>query len=345
MTPLLGLTALVLVLLLGSALSSGVEAAMLTASPVQVHELATAPHPVAGARTLERLKQRMGRTLVVLVIANNAFNIFGSLMLGSTASAVFSGMGIEGVALPLFSVGLTVLVILLGEILPKAVASRTPMAIGLAAAPVLSFLLRLLLPLVLLLERLMPAITAQSELTTDENEIRLLARLGSRTGGIEADEAAMIGKVFQLNDLTARDLMIPRVSADTLSGQQSLASAREELLDSSSSWWVVLGEEVDEILGVASRDQLLTALLRGEGERPIHSLCEPSDFVPEMMRADRLLTSMRRRSRGVRVVVDEFGAFVGVVGADAVLAVLAGWWRRPQLGAAPESGSTARDQP
>lgn len=332
MTPLLGLTALVLVMLLGSALSSGVEAAMLTANPVRVHELASRARPPAGARPLQRLKQRLGRTLAVLVIANNAFNIFGSLMLGSTASAVFSGMGIEGVALPLFSVGLTMLVILLGEILPKAMASRTPLAISLTVAPFLSFLLRLLLPLVLLLERLIPVITAQSELTTDENEIRLLARLGSRTGGIEADEAAMISKVFQLNDLTARDLMTPRVSADTLHGEQSLEMAREQLLSSRSSWWMVLGEEVDEILGVASRDQLLTALLKGEGERPIHTLCEPAEFVPEMIRADRLLSSMRRHSRAVRVVVDEFGAFVGVVGADAVLAVLAGWWRRPQRG-------------
>ena len=51
-------------------------------------------------------------------------------------------------------------------------------------------------PLVLLLERLLPAITAEAEITTNEDEIRLLARLGSQKGQIEADEAAMIGKVF-----------------------------------------------------------------------------------------------------------------------------------------------------
>ena len=48
-----------------------------------------------------------------------------------------------------------------------------------------------------------------------------------------------------------------------------------------------------------------------------------------MIRADRLLTSFRRNGSGVRVVVDEFGGFVGVIGPEAVLAVLAGWWRRP----------------
>ena len=173
-------------------------------------------------------------------------------------------------------------------------------------------------------------ITAENEISTDEEEIRLLARLGSQKGQIEADEAAMIAKVFQLNDLTARDLMTPRVAAPTLDGATSLEQLREDLLANNAEWWVVLGEEVDEVLGVAGRERLLTALLQGEGNRTAASLSEPVDYVPEMIRADRLLTGFRRNSSGVRVVVDEFGGFVGVIGAEAVLAVLAGWWRRPQ---------------
>jgi putative hemolysin len=177
------------------------------------------------------------------------------------------------------------------------------------------------------LETLMPALTAESELTTDEEEIRLLARLGSQKGLIEADEAAMIAKVFQLNDLTARDLMLPRVSAPSLNGNCRIEELRDTLLNQEAPWWVVLGEEVDEVLGVASRNELLTALLQGRGNASAASLSQPVEFVPEMIRADRLLTSFRRRSDSVRVVVDEFGAFVGLIGADAVLAVLAGWWR------------------
>lgn len=332
MNDLITLVALVLIVLVGSALCSGVEAAVLSASPIRVHELATSPTPLRGARRLEQLRQRLGRTLAVLVIANNTFNIFGSLMLGGYAAIVFKRHGIEGPALPLFSVGLTILVILLGEILPKALGTRMALPLALAAAPSLGLLQRLMLPLVLLLEQLMPAITAENEISTDEDEIRLLARLGSQKGQIEADEAAMISKVFLLNDLTARDLMIPRVAAPTLPGQSSLESLRPSLLANSTAWWVVLGEEVDEVLGVARREQLLTSLLQGQGDLSAASLCEPVEFVPEMIRADRLLANFRRSSANVRVVVDEFGAFVGVIGADAVLAVLAGWWRRPQAG-------------
>ena len=330
MNDLLTLALLVVLVIAGSALCSGVEAALLTVNPVRVHELASRSKPVRGARRLEQLRQRLGRTLSVLVIANNGFNIFGSLMLGGYAAIVFKRQGIEGVALPLFSVGLTVLVILLGEILPKALGSRLALPVALASAPALAIVAGLMLPLVLLLERLLPAITAENEISTDEEEIRLLARLGSQKGQIEADEAAMIAKVFQLNDLTARDLMTPRVAAPTLDGATSLEQLREDLLANNAEWWVVLGEEVDEVLGVAGRERLLAALLQGEGNRTAASLSEPVDYVPEMIRADRLLTGFRRNSSGVRVVVDEFGGFVGVIGAEAVLAVLAGWWRRPQ---------------
>ena len=330
MNDLLALALLVVVVIAGSALCSGVEAALLTVNPVRVHELAARSQPVRGARRLEQLRQRLGRTLSVLVIANNMFNIFGSLMLGGYAAIVFKRLGIWGIALPLFSVSLTVLVILLGEILPKALGSRLALPVALSSAPTLAVLARLMLPLVLVLEQLLPAITADNEISTDEEEIRQLARLGSQKGQIEADEAAMIAKVFQLNDLTARDLMTPRVAAPTLEGAASLEQLRSTLLANNAEWWVVLGEEVDEVLGVASRERLLTALLEGEGGRNAASLSAPVDYVPEMIRADRLLTGFRRNSTGVRVVVDEFGGFVGVIGAEAVLAVLAGWWRRPQ---------------
>ena len=326
---LLVLLLLVLVVLLGAALCSGVEAALLTVNPLRVHELAARSRPVAGSRRLAKLRQRLGRTLSVLVIANNGFNIFGSLMLGGYAAWVFEQGGIGGAALPLFSIGLTVLVMLLGEILPKALGSRLALPVSLAAAPLLHWLGLLLSPLVLLLERLLPAITAESEITTNEEEIRLLARLGSQKGEIEADEAAMIGKVFQLNDLTARDLMTPRVSAPTLDGSLSLEAQRALLLGNNAPWWVVLGDQVDKVLGVANRERLLTALLENRSLLTPVDLCEPVDYVPEMIRADRLLTGFRRDSSGVRVVVDEFGGFVGVIGAESVLAVLAGWWRKP----------------
>ena len=108
---------LVLIVVFGSALCSGIEAALLTVNPIHVHELAARPNPRSQAKRLAKLRKQLGRTLTVLVIANNGFNIFGSLMLGGLAAFVFEKQGISNIALPIFSIGLTLLVILLGEIL------------------------------------------------------------------------------------------------------------------------------------------------------------------------------------------------------------------------------------
>jgi len=267
------------------------------------------------------------------VVANNLFNISGSMVLGSQADEVFhSGAVLGGAAgLITFNVVFTVVVILFAEILPKAIGNSFAMPISLVSSRVLLVVERLALPVLLLLEKLMPAITAEAELTTNEREIHLMARLGSQQGQIEADEAAMIGKVFTLNDLTARDLMTSRVATPSLAGDASLEAMRSEILQApEDAWWVVLGEEVDEVLGVQSREEALSELLRGHGQRLVSELCDPPQYVPEMIRADRLLTSFRRGDRSsVRVVVDEFGAFVGLVSAADILGVLAGWKRLP----------------
>tara|TARA_B100000700_G_C15057996_1_gene863972 strand:- start:1721 stop:2647 length:927 start_codon:yes stop_codon:yes gene_type:complete len=303
-----------------------VEAALLTVNPIRVHELAARKSPIHGARILAKLRKRLGRTLTILVIANNGFNIFGSLMLGSYAAYVFKQHNINGIAMPIFSISLTILVILLAEILPKSLGSRLATEVSLASAPLLNFLGILMKPLLLLLERLIPVITIENEISTNENEIREMAQLGYLKGKIEADEAEMISKVFQLNDLKARDLMTPRVSAPTLNGSSKLIDLRETLIEINCDWWVVLGEEVDKILGVANRDQLLTALLENKGDLTPAELCKAVEFVPEMIKVDKLLTSFNKDKKGVRVVVDEFGGFVGLIGAEAVFAVLAGWW-------------------
>ncbi len=321
---ILSLTILLAVVLTGSAACSGVEAALLTVNPLRVHELAATHNPVRGAKKLAKLRRHLARTLTVITIANNSFNIFGSLMLGIYATIVFQ----TNLDRAIFSIILTILVLLLGEIVPKSVGTKLSLQIALISAPILNFLSILMRPLIILLEHFFPVITAENEITTDEEEIRQMARLGSQKGQIEADEAAMIGKVFQLNDLTARDLMTPRVSAPTLDGSIKLEYLRSNLLNNNSQYWVVLGKEVDKILGIVKRERLLTALVQGHNQLTPIDLCQTVEYVPEMIKIDRLLTCFNKDKSGVRVVVDEFGGFVGLIGAEAVLAVLAGWWRK-----------------
>ena len=315
---------LILTILIGSACCSGVEAAFLAVNSIRIIELATQQKPKSSANQLLKLRKHLGRTLTVITITNNGFNIIGSLILGVYGALVIN----NSIGLTLFSISFYILVVLLGEVLPKAIGTRFSLKIAILSVPILRILNIIMKPFLLLIEKLFPVITAESEISTDEEEIRQMAKIGSQKGFIEADEAAMISKVFQLNDLKAKDLMIPRVSAPSIDGGEKLEDISKLIISNNSPWWVVLGDKVDKIQGVAKREKLLTAFIQGDKKSSISDLCDPVEYIPEMIKIDKLLTTFDKDNKGVKVVVDEFGGFVGLIGAEAVLSVLAGWWKK-----------------
>tara|TARA_B100000945_G_scaffold155641_1_gene124806 strand:+ start:710 stop:1687 length:978 start_codon:yes stop_codon:yes gene_type:complete len=315
---------LIIIILVGSACCSGVEAAFLAVNSIRILELASKQKPKSSANQLLKLRKHLGRTLTVITITNNGFNIIGSLVLGVYGALIIK----SNFGLTFFSISFYVLVVLVGEVLPKALGTKFSLQIAILSVPILRMLNSLMRPFLILIEQLFPVITAENEISTDEEEIRQMAKIGSQKGLIEADEAAMILKVFQLNDLKAKDLMIPRVSAPSLDGSSSLDEISQIIILDNSPWWVVLGDKVDKIQGIANREKLLTAIIRGENKKLLSDLCDPVDYIPEMIKVDKLLTRFDKDHKGVKVVVDEFGGFVGIIGAEAVLSVLAGWWKK-----------------
>ena len=315
---------LIIIILVGSACCSGVEASFLAVNSIRILELASKQKPKSSANQLLKLRKHLGRTLTVITITNNGFNIIGSLILGVYGALVIN----TNFGLTLFSISFYILVVLFGEVLPKALGTKFSLQIALLSVPILIILNNLMKPFLILIEQIFPVITAESEISTDEEEIRQMAKIGSQKGFIEADEAAMIFKVFQLNDLKAKDLMIPRVSAPCLDGSSNLEEISKLIISDTSPWWVVLGDKVDKIQGLVKREKLLTQIIKGKKKKLLSELCDPVEYIPEMIRADQLLTRFDKDHKGVKVVVDEFGGFVGIIGAEAVLSVLAGWWKK-----------------
>ena len=315
---------LIFIILVGSACCSGAEAAFLAVNSIRIVEVAAKQKPNSYANQLLKLKKHLGRTLTVITITNNGFNIIGSLILGVYGALVIN----NNIGLTIFTISFYVLVVLLGEVLPKAIGTRFSLQVAIISVPILRSLNILMKPFLIFIEKLFPVITAENEISTDEEEIRQMAKIGSQRGFIEADEAAMISKVFQLNDLKAKDLMIPRVSAPSLDGSEKLSNISKSIISNNSPWWVVLGDKVDKIQGVAKRELLLTTLLKGDHSKLVSELCDPVEYIPEMIKIDKLLTTFDKDKKGVKVVVDEFGGFVGLIGSEAVLSVLAGWWKK-----------------
>lgn len=308
----------VLTVLLGSGLASGTEAALFSVPVIKVRQRAQANNKTA--QILLKIRENMNRPIATIVIINNIFNIVGSIVVGSIAAATLGDQW-----LGVFSGMLTFLVIIFSEIIPKTLGERFSEPIALfTARPVLA-LTYLFTPLVWLVEIVTSPITRGARRpTTNEAEIKLLANIGYQEGIIEDDEAEMIQRVFRLNDVTAGQLMTPRVAMTYLRGALTVSEAKDAVIGSQHTRIIVIDQSVDEVLGVARKGELLAALIEGNDKRTVADLAHEARFVPESVRADRLLDTFRETREHLAVVIDEYGGVAGVVTLEDVLEILTG---------------------
>lgn len=315
---MLKLAIAVVMMILGSALCSGTEAALLSISLLKARQLAQSNR--ANAVVLLAIRQRINRPIATIVVLNNLFNIVGSIIIGGIAAEVF-GDAILGV----FSGLLTFCVIIFAEILPKTLAEQYAEPIALFVAIPVRGLTILLSPLIWLLEKITaPFLNTTKRPTTNETEIKLMAAIGYQEGIIEEDEAEMIRRVFRLNDISANDMMTPRVALTALPADAIIETLRDDILASQHSRILVIGEDIDHVQGIVLKDELLAALIQGTGDRTISSLQRPVRFVSVAERADKLLQQFQNNREHLAVVVDEYGGVSGVVTLEDVLEELTG---------------------
>mgnify|MGYP001796624942 FL=1 len=315
---MLQLIFVVIFVISGSALCSGIEAALFSVSTLKVRQLAQSKNPSAVA--LLAIRENMNRPIATIVVINNVFNIVGSIITGSIAREVL-GNNLLG----LFSGVLTFLIIIGAEIIPKTVGERYAETISLFIAIPLAALTLIFTPLVWVLENITAPFTrGKKQPTTNKAEIMLLADIAYQEGIIERDEAQMIQRVFQLNELTAADLMTPRTILTYLRGNLTLAEAKTDIISSQHTRIIVINENIDEVIGVALKQNLLTAMVEGRKTQKIGTLTRKVGFVPETIRADRLMRNFLEAREHLAVVVDEYGNVSGVITLEDVLEVITG---------------------
>ncbi|GAB4227505.1 MAG: hemolysin family protein [Stanieria sp.] len=308
----------VVIVISGSAICSASEAAILSVPLIRVRQLAQSKKPAALA--LLGIRNRINRPIGTIVILNNIFNIVGSILIGSLAADVLGDAW-----LGLFSGILTFLIIIFGEIIPKTLGERYSTNISLFIAIPVKFLTILFTPLVWLVEHITSPFTKGRVLpTTNEAEIKFLTRIGYQEGVIEDDEAEMIQRVFQLNDLTAADLMTPRIIITYLKGALTLTECKQDIIESQHTRILVIESSIDNVIGLVLKDELLTAMIEGNQTQAIASLSRQVRFVPETIRADKLLKVFQETREHLAVVLDEYGGVAGVVTLEDVLEVLTG---------------------
>ncbi len=301
-----------------SGLAAAAEAALFAVPFASV--LTAAEHKRRGGSALKPIKENMHKPIMTLVIVYNVASIVGSSVIGSMVAHLFGSAWVG-----LVSAVLTFLIIVFSEIIPKTLGERNALAVSLAAAPALATLTKLLSPIIWVIERITGPLTGTRRVpTTSEEEIKALTKLGEKSGAIQTSERELIHKVFQLNDITAWDMMTPWQYVEALDGSKTVGEIRDRLPALKHSRIPVYEKYFNKVNGIVHVRTLLEALLAGKEDATISSLAHEAKFVPESANGDALLEHFPKNNDHLAVVVDTLGNVVGVLSLEDVLEELVG---------------------
>lgn len=142
---------------------------------------------------------------------------------------------------------------------------------------------------------------------------------------LDAEALSIVEGAIQVADLQVRDIMIPRSQIISIKAAQTPAEFLPAIIDAAHSRYPVVGEHLDEVLGILLAKDLLPLILQGSTEGfDIRALLRPATFVPESKRLNVLLREFRANRNHMAVVIDEYGGVAGLVTIEDVLEQIVG---------------------
>ena len=263
------------------------------------------------------------RLLSTILVGNNVVNMASASIATVVATAMF---GASGAAVA--TVVMTVLVLIFGEILPKTLAKENSENIAMAAGGLLSFLIKLLSPIVFffvkikeLALRLVKGPAAQPSVT--EEELKYIVESIEQEGVLEEQESDLVQSALDFDEITAQEILTPRVDLVTLDVEDSIDEALKVVLDAHYSRIPVYRGTVDSIIGVLQVRDLLKAVVTGRQTQLDH-LISDCVFVHKTMKISALLAEFKAKKLHLAVVTDDYGGTMGIVTMEDVLEQLVG---------------------
>jgi putative hemolysin len=305
----------------------------------------------AGAATALRLAEDPGRFLSTVQIGITLVGIlagaFSGAALGDRLTQILLDQGMPERAAEPLGYGLvigsiTYLSVVVGELVPKHLALKSPEGIACAVAPLMALISRIDAPVVWLLDASTKLIfrllgqTTESDSAVTEEEIKTIMAEAETAGVIETDERKMIAGVMRLGDRAVRGVMTPRTDVDWIDVDDTAAEIREVLITTAHSRLPVAQGHPDNMLGVVQARELLAASLRDE-PLDIRAHIRKAPIIPDTLDALDALEVLRQAEVPMALVHDEYGHFDGVVPPADILDAIAGAFRSDEGTAEPEA--------
>ena len=314
---MLELILLILFVIFFSGLFSGTEAAILSITPSEVEMMVQKKRTFAGV--LQYVTTHINRSVTAVLILNNIVNIAGSILVGHRTVQLFSSAAL-GVMTTAFTFG----IIIFSEIIPKSVATRYARTISRWTSPFIVIATGSFMIVIWPLEKLIHKVFKGERTIGTEAQIRSLVRIGRRSGHIEQDEGQLIHRVFNLNDVAAKDIMTPAKEIVALDVTMNIDDAAKKIIADPHSRFPVYGKNLDDIKGIILETEVLAGCAKGEQEVTLEYYARPPLTVDEGISADDLLIKFRDEHSHMAIVLRKGKKVVGLVTLEDVLEELVG---------------------
>ena len=311
-----------LILLLLSGYFSSAETAYTAANELGLKE--EAENGKKQAVIALKLLDNKSKLLSAILIFNNIVNLSASAL---TTTIAMKYLGSAYIAL---ATGiLTFILLIVGEITPKTIATVKSETIALKYASVLYLVVKLLTPVIFIVDKFSRAFLKLFNVDPDaareamtEYELRSIVAASHEDGVIETEERQMIDNVVDFGDSCAKDVMIPRVEMCSVSIESTFNELKEVFFDKKYTRIPVYDETPDNIVGVLNMKDLL--FYQNYDGFNIRSIMREPNFTFEYKKTSDLLMEMRENTIPMIFVLDEYGATVGLVTLEDLLEEIVG---------------------
>jgi len=299
---------------------------------------AMAKNGSVGAQTALDLAADPGRFLSTVQSGITLIGIIAGAFSGATLGQPVADrvqlLGIKPETAHTLGFGLVIVLttyvsLVIGEIVPKQIALRSPEPIAVVMSRPMRWLATITAPFVWLLNRSSELIfklfglDRESKNHVTAEELHLVVAEAQTAGVLEEDERAMISGIVRLADRPVREVMTPRTEVDWLDVHAGPAQIRAALLATPHSRLPVADGSIENIVGVIQTRDVLAALLE---DRPLdlRHLCRTAPVIPDLMDAMNALAVLRSADVPLALINDEYGHLDGIVTPGSILAALAG---------------------
>ena len=292
------------------------------------------------ARLQNSLEDGDQRAKTVLDLLDNPNDFFSTIQIAITLIGVITGaIGaqtfshylvdilvrvsfLKGIAQPLsvllISSLITYFSLVIGELIPKRIATNNPEKIAMTMCGPIKLLSKIFKPVVRILSVSTEAglkligIKENEESQVSEDEIKVMIEQGKQDGVFEENEQDIVESVFRLSDKTVDAIMTPRTELDWIDLDEPVEESLKEIAESTNHYFPLVRGNPDNVIGVISSKGLLDAYIRNE-PIDLEKIAEPPLFVPESKPALSLLDDLKASDSNFAVVLDEYGGFSGMI--------------------------------